>query len=179
MLGEFVVVRSIRAIEPALGGSALHWFSQLASCLVNGKDVVRRSHSMPYPYGCWETGCWLTWFIVGFGSICRGYRTGCTLKVLLNLHRILFPVFLIQFFLFINQLYCIYLSVCKPYSGFIHILPCARFLATVLVGRQQMRFECVMFICMYGWLCIYACMRLLPNSSIFSLFWKVGFENTD
>lgn len=52
VLGEFVVVRSIRAIEPALGGSALHWFSQLASCLVNGKDVVRRSHSMPYPYGC-------------------------------------------------------------------------------------------------------------------------------
>lgn len=48
-LGEFVVVRSICAIEPALGRSALHWFSQLASSHGNGKDVVH-SHSMLYPY---------------------------------------------------------------------------------------------------------------------------------
>lgn len=57
---------------------------------------------------------------------------------------------LTQFIIFLNLLNYIYLSFSKPNSSFIHILPHVHYLATLLVGKEQMHLEGVIFICVYG-----------------------------
>lgn len=91
-----------------------------------------------------------------------------------------FPAFLFLHNLLYFLSNFIYLYFSKPYSGSVHILLHDCFLSAVLVGKEQMCPEGVIFICMYGWFFFKFTYKTVAKFWCFlALFWEVGLENTD